>query len=171
MGLADRRHLVVTCHKHEFSHVSEMVTKSRALGVMPDPIGEFYDFSVTARYRVDESVGSNEAAIAKLVIEVKTADAALAVAVAGFDVIQAEKFSPAEIAALVERMASMAYTLARLTSGSTRQSSQRISPRSPPRPASMGCWSTATLARISCCRSLKNGAWWSWRSSTLRRAA
>ncbi|AWL98758.1 ModD protein [Bradyrhizobium amphicarpaeae] len=45
----------------------------------------------------------------KLVIEVKTADAALAAAVAGFDVIQAEKFSPAEIAALVRRMASMAY--------------------------------------------------------------
>ncbi|PMZ61508.1 ModD protein, partial [Pseudomonas sp. FW306-2-11AA] len=41
----------------------------------------------------------------KLVIEVKTADAALAAAVAGFDVIQAEKFSPAEIAALVKRVA------------------------------------------------------------------
>lgn len=41
------------------------------------------------------------------------ADAALAAAVAGFDVIQAEKFSPAEIAALVRRMASMAYTRAR----------------------------------------------------------
>jgi len=49
----------------------------------------------------------------KLVIEVNTADAALAAAVAGFDVIQAEKFSPAEIAALVKRMASMAYTRAR----------------------------------------------------------
>ncbi|WP_084251788.1 ModD protein [Bradyrhizobium sp. AT1] len=49
----------------------------------------------------------------KLVIEVKTADAALAAAVAGFDVIQAEKFSPAEIAALVKRIASMAYTRAR----------------------------------------------------------
>ncbi len=49
----------------------------------------------------------------KLVIEVKTADAALAAAVAGFDVIQAEKFSPTEIAALVKRMASMAYTRAR----------------------------------------------------------
>lgn len=48
----------------------------------------------------------------KLVIEVNTADAALAAAVAGFDVIQAEKFSPAEIAALVKRMASMAYTRA-----------------------------------------------------------
>ncbi|MDH6263322.1 ModD protein [Bradyrhizobium sp. BR13661] len=45
----------------------------------------------------------------KLVIEVKTADAALAAAVAGFDVIQAEKFSPAEIAALVKRVAMMAY--------------------------------------------------------------
>lgn len=49
----------------------------------------------------------------KLVVEVKTADAALAAAVAGFDVIQAEKFSPAEIAALVKRIASMAYTRAR----------------------------------------------------------
>lgn len=49
----------------------------------------------------------------KLVIEVKTADAALAAAVAGFDVIQAEKFSPVEIAALVKRIASMAYTRAR----------------------------------------------------------
>ncbi|MFK4381366.1 nicotinate-nucleotide pyrophosphorylase [Bradyrhizobium sp. USDA 3397] len=49
----------------------------------------------------------------KLVIEVKTADAALAAAVAGCDVIQAEKLSPAEIAALVKRMASMAYTSAR----------------------------------------------------------
>lgn len=49
----------------------------------------------------------------KLVIEVKTIDAALAAAVAGFDVIQAEKFSPADIAALVERMALMAYTRAR----------------------------------------------------------
>jgi molybdenum transport protein len=49
----------------------------------------------------------------KLVIEVKTADAALAAAVAGFDVIQAEKFSPPEIAALVKRMGSMAYTRAR----------------------------------------------------------
>lgn len=46
----------------------------------------------------------------KLVIEVKTADAALAAAVAGFDVIQAEKFSPAEVAALVKRVAVMAYT-------------------------------------------------------------
>lgn len=53
------------------------------------------------------------AAPEKLVIEVKTADAALAAAVAGFDVIQAEKFSPAEIAALVKRMASLAYTRAR----------------------------------------------------------
>ena len=40
-------------------------------------------------------------------------DAALAAAVAGFDVIQAEKFSPVEIAALVKRIASMAYTRAR----------------------------------------------------------
>lgn len=49
----------------------------------------------------------------KLVIEVRTADAALAAAVTGFDVIQAEKFSPAEIATLVKRMALMAYTRAR----------------------------------------------------------
>ncbi|WP_049823475.1 ModD protein [Bradyrhizobium sp. WSM2254] len=49
----------------------------------------------------------------KVVIEVKTIDAALAAAVAGFDVIQAEKFSPAEIAALVKRMTSMAYTRVR----------------------------------------------------------
>ncbi|RTL48699.1 MAG: ModD protein [Bradyrhizobiaceae bacterium] len=49
----------------------------------------------------------------KLVIEVKTAEAALAAAVAGFDVIQAEKFSPAEIAALVKHLASTAYTQAR----------------------------------------------------------
>lgn len=46
----------------------------------------------------------------KLVIEVNTADAALAAAVAGFDVIQAEEFSPAEVAALVKRVAVMAYT-------------------------------------------------------------
>jgi molybdenum transport protein len=51
----------------------------------------------------------------KLVIEVTTIEAAVAAAVAGFDVIQAEKFSPAEVAALVKRMASMAYTRARST--------------------------------------------------------
>jgi molybdenum transport protein len=44
----------------------------------------------------------------KLVIEVKTVDAALQAAVAGFDVIQAEKFSPAEIAVLVARIAATA---------------------------------------------------------------
>ena len=42
----------------------------------------------------------------KLEIEVKTVDAAIAAANAGFDVIQAEKFAPAEIAELVERLAS-----------------------------------------------------------------
>jgi molybdenum transport protein len=41
----------------------------------------------------------------KLVIEVNDIDAALAAAAAGFDVIQAEKFAPAAIAALVARLA------------------------------------------------------------------
>lgn len=41
----------------------------------------------------------------KLVIEVKTIEAAVAAADAGFDVIQAEKFAPAEVTALVERLA------------------------------------------------------------------
>jgi molybdenum transport protein len=49
----------------------------------------------------------------KLVIEVKTTDAALAAAVAGFDVIQAEKFSAGEIAALTKRISTMAYQRAR----------------------------------------------------------
>ncbi len=40
----------------------------------------------------------------KLVIEVKSIDDAMGAADAGFDVIQAEKFSPAQIAALIERM-------------------------------------------------------------------
>jgi molybdenum transport protein len=40
----------------------------------------------------------------KLVIEVKSVDDALAAAAAGFDVIQAEKFSPADISALVARL-------------------------------------------------------------------
>jgi molybdenum transport protein len=44
----------------------------------------------------------------KLVIEVNTIEAAIVAAAAGFDVIQAEKFSPAEIAALVARMTLMA---------------------------------------------------------------
>jgi molybdenum transport protein len=44
----------------------------------------------------------------KLVIEVNTIEAAILAAAAGFDVIQAEKFTPAEIAALVARMALMA---------------------------------------------------------------
>jgi len=44
----------------------------------------------------------------KLVIEVNTIQAAIVAAAAGFDVIQAEKFSPAEIAALVARMGLMA---------------------------------------------------------------
>ncbi|WP_158670365.1 ModD protein [Bradyrhizobium guangdongense] len=49
----------------------------------------------------------------KLVVEVTTIEAAVAAAVAGFDVVQAEKFSPTEIAALVKRMTSMASTRAR----------------------------------------------------------
>jgi len=44
----------------------------------------------------------------RLVIEVTTIEAAVVAAGAGFDVIQAEKFSPAEIAALVARMMLMA---------------------------------------------------------------
>ncbi len=43
----------------------------------------------------------------RLVIEVNTLEAAVEAAVAGFDVIQAEKFAPADIGALVARMASM----------------------------------------------------------------
>lgn len=49
----------------------------------------------------------------KLVIEVKTIEAALAAAVAGFDVIQAEKFAAGDVAALVKRMGRMAYQHAR----------------------------------------------------------
>jgi molybdenum transport protein len=44
----------------------------------------------------------------KLVIEVNTLQEAVVAASVGFDVIQAEKFTPAEIAALVKRMAIMA---------------------------------------------------------------
>jgi molybdenum transport protein len=44
----------------------------------------------------------------KLVIEVNTIETAINAAAAGFDVIQAEKFSPTEIAALVARMSLMA---------------------------------------------------------------
>ncbi len=40
----------------------------------------------------------------KLVIETNTIDQAMAAAAAGFDVIQAEKFTPAQIAALVEQV-------------------------------------------------------------------
>lgn len=45
----------------------------------------------------------------KLVIEVKTVEAALAAAVAGFDVIQAEKFAVDQIAVLVKRVSTIAY--------------------------------------------------------------
>lgn len=44
----------------------------------------------------------------RLVIEVTTLEAAIVAAAAGFDVIQAEKFAPAEIASLVARMTAMA---------------------------------------------------------------
>ena len=44
----------------------------------------------------------------RMVIEVTTIEAAIEAAAAGFDVIQAEKFAPAEIARLVARMARMA---------------------------------------------------------------
>ncbi|MFZ2155406.1 MAG: ModD protein [Bradyrhizobium sp.] len=43
----------------------------------------------------------------RLVIEVTTIEAAIVAVAAGFDVIQAEKFAPAEIAGLVARMARM----------------------------------------------------------------
>jgi molybdenum transport protein len=49
----------------------------------------------------------------KLVVEVTGIDAAVAAAVAGFDVIQAEKFTPADMAALVRRINAMAYGSAR----------------------------------------------------------
>lgn len=45
----------------------------------------------------------------KIVVEVTTLESALAAIVAGFDVIQAEKFAPEDIARLVERMASMTF--------------------------------------------------------------
>jgi len=44
----------------------------------------------------------------RLVIEVTTLEAAIVAAAVGFDVIQAEKFAPAEIASLVARMATAA---------------------------------------------------------------
>lgn len=47
-GLIDGRNLVVTCRQHEFGHVSEMITEPGALGVMPDPVGEFDDFGEAA---------------------------------------------------------------------------------------------------------------------------
>ena len=43
----------------------------------------------------------------RLVVEVTTFEAAVELAVAGFDVIQAEKFAPADIASLVARMKAM----------------------------------------------------------------
>jgi molybdenum transport protein len=47
----------------------------------------------------------------KLVIEAKSVTAALEAAVAGFDVVQAEKFSPADIAALVAEVKSRGLRL------------------------------------------------------------
>jgi molybdenum transport protein len=44
----------------------------------------------------------------RLVVEVNTVEQAIVAAAIGFDVIQAEKFSPAEIAALVARISLMA---------------------------------------------------------------
>lgn len=44
----------------------------------------------------------------RIVVEVTTMEGALAAPVAGFDVIQTEKFTPDDIAALVQRMAAMA---------------------------------------------------------------
>jgi molybdenum transport protein len=49
----------------------------------------------------------------RLVAEVNTLEAAVEMAVAGFDVIQAEKFSPAEIASLVARMKAMSSVWSR----------------------------------------------------------
>ncbi len=49
----------------------------------------------------------------RLVVEVTTLQAAVEMAVAGFDVIQAEKFSPADIAALVARMKAMSSVWSR----------------------------------------------------------
>lgn len=69
-------------------------------------LGELPLFEVVERLR-------KSAPEKRLVVEVTTIEAALAAAVAGFDVIQAEKFTPDDIAALVKRMASMAYQRAR----------------------------------------------------------
>ncbi len=55
----------------------------------------------------------------KLVIEVASIDGAMAAAEAGFDVIQAEKFSPAQIAALVDRLVSCDPAAADAAAGRT----------------------------------------------------
>ena len=49
----------------------------------------------------------------RLVIEVKRMDMAIAAAMAGFDVIQAEKFSPAEIASLVAQLKTLSHVQTR----------------------------------------------------------
>ncbi|WP_322514381.1 ModD protein [Rhodopseudomonas palustris] len=60
---------------------------------------------------LDEPLGATVARLRsavpekKLVTEVSSIDAALAAAVAGFDVLQLEKFAPADVAALVARLA------------------------------------------------------------------
>jgi len=69
-------------------------------------LGDVPLFQVVERLRVS-------APEKKIVVEVTTKEGALAAAVAGFDVIQAEKFTPDEIAALVQRIAAMAYRSAR----------------------------------------------------------
>jgi molybdenum transport protein len=65
-------------------------------------LGDVPLFQVVERLRVS-------APEKRIVVEVTTKEGALAAAVAGFDVIQAEKFTPDDIAALVQRIAAMAY--------------------------------------------------------------
>lgn len=50
----------------------------------------------------------------RLVIEVKDIDMAVAAAVAGFDIIQAEKFSPQQIASLVANIRTLAFVQSRV---------------------------------------------------------
>lgn len=69
-------------------------------------LGDVPLFQVVERLRVS-------APEKRIVVEVTTKEDALAAAVAGFDVIQAEKFTPDAIAALVKRIAAMAYQSSR----------------------------------------------------------
>jgi molybdenum transport protein len=78
---------------HRLSLSETVLVFPEHLGFLDEPLT-----AVVARLR-------REAPEKKLVIEVKTIAAAIAAAETGFDVIQAEKFAPAEIAALVERLA------------------------------------------------------------------